>query len=553
MSEGAKAAQTARTVNIAEHLSQMGRRYPDKCAVVCMSGRVPGPHLTFRQLEQQTDTYAHGLERIGITRGTRTILMVPPSPELFALTFALFKVGAVPVLIDPGMGRRNLVECLAKVEAEAFVGIPLAHALRTLHRAAFKSIRTTVTVGQRLFWGGYRLADLTPTTGRAYDPIPTRADETAAILFTSGSTGPAKGVVYTHGVIDAQVRYLQSHFGYGPDEVDLATFPLFALFDAAVGMTAVIPDMDASRPGSADPRKIIAAIHSQRCTHMFASPALLDRVSRYGEAHDVQLPTLRRVITAGAPVPPALLQRFHKLLPDDAEMHTPYGATEALPVTSISSIEILAETGAVTARGGGTCVGRPMRGITVRTIGITDQPIADWKDVRALPPGEIGEITVKGSVVTREYFRQPEATELTKIRDDDAIWHRMGDVGYLDGQGRLWFCGRKAQRVVTERGPLFTVPCEAIFNQHPRVSRTALVGIGQSGRQRPVLCVELQAGDRAARSDQLTNQLLALGQANELTSAIKTLLYHPAFPVDVRHNAKLAREKLALWAAEQLK
>jgi acyl-CoA synthetase (AMP-forming)/AMP-acid ligase II len=451
------------------------------------------------------------------------------------------------------MGRRNLVECLAKVDAEAFVGIPLAHALRTLHRDAFRSVRTTVTVGQRFFWGGYRLDDLATTPDRAYEPIPTRADETAAILFTSGSTGPAKGVVYTHGIIDAQVRYLQSHFGYGPDEVDLATFPLFALFDAAVGMTAVIPDMDASRPGSADSRRIIAAIHSQSCTHMFASPALLDRVGRYGEDHDVRLPTLRRVVTAGAPVQPALLQRFHKLLPADAEMHTPYGATEALPVTSISSTEILAETGAVMARGGGTCVGRPMRGIDLRIIAITDQPIEKWEDAHGLPVGSIGEITVKGPVVTREYFGQPEATELAKIRDGDGILHRMGDVGYLDERGRLWFCGRKAHRVVTGRGPLFTVPCEAIFNQHPRVSRTALVGVGQPGRQRPVLCVELKAGERAAGREQLTEELLALGQANELTGEIKTVLYHPAFPVDVRHNAKIAREKLAVWAAEQLK
>jgi len=553
MSSAPETLPQPRTVNIAEHLLRMAERYPDKRAVVQAVGRRPHKHLTFRELARQSDSYAQGLERIGVRRGTRTILMVRPSLELFGLTFALFKIGAVPVLIDPGMGRQNLVDCLATVEAEAFIGIPLAHTLRTLHRRAFESVRTCVTVGPRLWWGGHRLPDLASDSSQPYQAAPTAADETAAILFTSGSTGPAKGVVYTHGIFDAQVRYLQSHFGYGPDEVDLASFPLFALFDAAVGMTAVIPDMDASRPGSADPRKIIAAIHSQSCTHMFASPALLDRVGHYGEDHDVRLPTLRRVITAGAPVQPALLQRFHKLLPDDAEMHTPYGATEALPVTSISSTEILAETGAVTARGGGTCVGRSMRGIDVRIIAISDEPIEKWEKTRELPVGRIGEITVKGPVVTREYFGQPEATELAKIRDGDAVVHRMGDVGYLDQRGRLWFCGRKAHRVVTERGPLFTVPCEAIFNQHPRVSRTALVGVGQPGRQHPVLCVELKAGERAARRDQLTNELLALGQANEPTSAIKTLLYHPAFPVDVRHNAKIAREKLAVWAAEQLK
>ena len=540
-------------VNIAAHLSRMAERYPDKRAVVHAVGRRPHKHLTFRELARQSDGYAHGLERIGIRRGTRTILMVRPSLELFALTFALFKVGAVPVLIDPGMGRQNLVDCLATVEAEAFIGIPLAHAFRTLHRRAFESVKTCVTVGPRLLWGGYRLANIASDSSQPYSTAPTKADETAAILFTSGSTGPAKGVVYTHGIFDAQVRYLHSHFGYGPDEVDLASFPLFALFDVALGMTAVIPDMDASRPGSADPRKIIDAIRSQGCTHMFGSPALLDRVARYGESHHVQLPTLRRVITAGAPVQPALLERMHKLLPAEAEVHTPYGATEALPVASIGSREILGETRELTARGAGTCVGRPIRGVDVHIIAITDEPIGEWSEARKLPSGEIGEITVKGPVVTHEYFRRPEATKHAKIRDDDAIWHRMGDVGYLDEQGRLWFCGRKAHRVVTEAGTLFTVPCEAIFNQHPRVRRTALVGVGERGRQLPVICIELEQPEIETGKEQIEKELLALGQENELTKEIRAGVYHPRFPVDVRHNAKINREQLAVWAAEKLR
>jgi acyl-CoA synthetase (AMP-forming)/AMP-acid ligase II len=553
MSSATDASPLPRAVNTAEHLSQMAERYADKCAVVHAVGHPPHKYLTFRELARRSDSYARGLERIGIRRGTRTILMIRPSLDLFALTFALFKVGAVPVLIDPGMGRKNLVDCLATVQAEAFIGIPLAHVLRTLHRGAFASVRTCVTAGPRLWWGGHRLADLASDASEPYSTTPTAANETAAILFTSGSTGPAKGVVYTHGIFDAQVRYLHEHFGYGPDEIDLASFPLFALFDAAVGMTAVIPDMDASRPGSANPRKIIETIQTCGCTHMFGSPALLDRVARYGETYGVKLPTLRRVLTAGAPVQPALLERLHKLLSDDAEVHTPYGATESLPVASIASREILNETKDLTARGAGTCVGHPMHGIDVRIIAITDEPIAEWSNTRELPRGEIGEITVKGPVVTREYFRRPEATALAKIRDGDTIVHRIGDVGYLDDHGRLWFCGRKAHRVTTERGTLFTVPCEAIFNQHPRIRRSALIGVGTPPRQRPVICIELEPTDRRDHKDQLTRELLELAATNELTRDIKTVLYHKSFPVDVRHNAKISREKLALWAAEQVK
>jgi len=549
-------AQPVAALNIADHLSRMAQRYPHKRAIVYPGvrdgGHVSYSHLTFRQLDRQTDSYAHGLERIGVTRGRRTILMVPPGPDFFALTFALFKVGAVPVLIDPGMGRRNLADCLGKVDAEAFIGTPLAQALRVRHRRAFRSVRTVVTVGRRYLWGGRRLADLACEPSRPYTTAPTRADETAAILFTSGSTGPAKPVVYTHGIFDAQVRYLQSHFGYAHDETDLATFPLFALFDAALGMTAVIPDMDASRPGWADPTKIIEAIGEQGCTHMFASPALLDRVGHYGEVKGIRLPSLKRVVTAGAPIQPAVLERLARMLADDAEIHTPYGASEALPIASIGSKEILSQTKHRTARGGGTCVGRPLPGIDVRIIEITDTPLRRWQDVRELPVGKIGEIVVKGPVVTREYFGQPHATALAKIAEGNEIWHRMGDVGYFDEPGRLWFCGRKAHRVVTECGTLFTIPCEAIFNQHPRVHRTALVGVGEPGRQRPALCVERAPADSRGDKQRLTEELLALGQANDLTKKVKTVLYHSGFPVDVRHNAKIFREKLAVWAAERL-
>ena len=546
-------------VNIATRLATMAERFPDKHAVVCpagveSAGNAKYARLTFSQLEQETNQYAHGLERIGITRGTRTILMVRPSLEFFTLTFALFKIGAVPVLIDPGMGRKNLVRCLARVKAEAFIGIPHAQVLRKLYTAAFRGVRTDVTVVRRLFWGGHRLSDLRAATTRPFVPAPTRPDEQAAILFTSGSTGPAKGVVYEHGMFDAQVRCLQSSFGCGPEQTDLATFPLFALFDAALGMTAVIPDMDASKPGSADPRKIVAAITAQSCTQMFGSPALLRRLAQHGERTGVKLPSLRRVITCGAPIPPPLLESLHHMLPADAEIHTPYGATEALPVTDIASREILSETREATARGGGTCVGRPLPGISVRIIEISDDPLATLEETREPPDGRIGEIVVSGPVVTHSYFDNPEATAAAKLRDAaGAVWHRMGDVGRFDEQGRLWFCGRKAHRVITEQGTLFTVPCEAIFNQDPRVFRTALVGVGEPGRMKPVLCVELEPASATANRQEVTRDLLARGAANEHTREIRTVLFHPAFPVDVRHNAKIFREQLAAWAIGQLR
>jgi acyl-CoA synthetase (AMP-forming)/AMP-acid ligase II len=537
------------SVNVASHLGAMARRSPGKAAIVLSKrrgGRLRYSGITFAELDRETDAYARGLERIGVRRGTRTALMVPPGREFFALVFALFKVGATTVLIDPGVGKKNLLRCLAEIEPEAFIGIPLAHAARVLLRA-LPSVKINVTVGRRWFWGGPRLADLRDEG--SYAMAPTRADEVAAILFTTGSTGIPKGAVYTHGIFDAQVRTLRTLYGIEADEIDLPTFPLFALFAPALGMTAVIPDMDATKPASVDPRNVIEAVREQGVTQMFGSPALLDTVSRFAAPRGEKLPTLRRVISAGAPVAPAILERFSTLLGAQAEIHTPYGATESLPVATIGSREILGETRVATARGEGTCVGKPAGEIEVRVIAISDAAIATWSDALLVRPGEVGELCVRGPVVTRSYFARPEQTALAKIQDGETFWHRMGDLGRQDERGRLWFYGRKAHRVETVDGVLYTDPCEAIVNEHPSVRRSALVGVGVAPRKRPVMVLELEPGK--PRPDDA--ELRALARANPITRSLETFLVHEGkLPVDIRHNAKIFREKLAVWAESRL-
>jgi len=555
MATNTVSAGAIRRVNIAERLSAMAGRLGDKKAVICCARRGSGfayESLTFAELERRVHRYAHGLARVGVGRGVRVILFVKPGFDFFALVFALFRVGAVPVMIDPGIGRRQLHQCLADIGADAFIGVPIAHVLRIMHRGSFRTVRSCVTVGRRWFWGGLRLSDLNVETNQLFPVAPTRVDDAAAILFTSGSTGPAKGVVYTHGVFDAQVDYLNRHFGYGEDEIDVATFPLFALFDAALGMTSIIPAMDFTRPGDVDPVAIIEPINAHQATHMFGSPALLDRVSRFGAGHGVTLPSIKRVLTAGAPVQPTILKRMHGMLDEGAEIHTPYGATEALPVASIGSREILAETGARTEDGAGVCVGKPMDGVDVRVIRISDDRIEHLSANDILPNGQIGEIIVRGPTVTRQYAEKPRATALAKIISGDTFWHRMGDVGYFDSEGRLWFCGRKAHRVTTRGGEMYTVCCEGVFNQHDAVRRTALVGVGPRGDQTPVLCVELEKKGAGIDRCALTSELLALGATRGITKPIQTILFHDGFPVDIRHNAKIFREKLAVRAAEKL-
>ncbi len=541
-------------VNVSYRLREMGEQYPFRRAVIYPAGwdengRVAYTHLTFAQLDQDSDCLAHGLEGVGVKRGVRTVLMVTPSIEFFALTFALLKIGAVPVIVDPGMGVKPMVSCLRESRPEAFIGIPKAHFLRRIYPGAFKTVGIWITVGRRLFWSGYSLQQIRELPWRPYPIAETEKDETAAILFTTGSTGPAKGAVYTHGMFSAQLRYLRSYFDIRPGEVDLPTFPLFSLFDPALGMTAVIPDMDPTRPAHADPEKIIEAILNQGVTNMFASPALLRRVGDYGRENAIVLPSLKRVISAGAPVAPEIIETFSHLLPEGAEIHTPYGATEALPVSCIGSREILRETRKLTDQGFGMCVGRPISGLDMTLIRITDDPIEKWSDELLVGPSDIGEITVRGDVVSREYFQRPAADTLSKILGPQGtIWHRMGDLGWMDKKGRIWYCGRKSHRVITEHGPLYTIPCEAIFNSHPSVFRSALVGVGTPPRQKPIICIELKPGSRDVNKEELKRELLNYAARNPLTEHIQTILFHKGFPVDIRHNAKIFREKLAVWA-----
>ncbi len=552
------------TCNIASYLPVEAESRPHALAVVFphgrdWSGRVSYTHLTFAQLDEESQKFAAWFDSIGISRGVRTALMVKPSLEFFVLTFALFRLGAVPVLIDPGMGVINLRKCLAEAAPEAFVGIPKAHIARAILGWAKSSLQTLVTVGPRGPWGGHSTSDITEWLSEnkskvSRDVADTNSEETAAILFTSGSTGPPKGAVYTHGIFSEQVRILRDTYGIQPGEIDLATFPLFALFAPALGMTAIIPDMDATRPARVDSKKIFEAIANFGVTNMFGSPALLDRVGQDGEKAGVRFPSLKRVLSAGAPVRAHVIERFCKLLGPDAEVHTPYGATESLPVASIGSREILGETRARADEGAGVCVGRPVGTTQVDIIKISDDSISRWSDDLKVPAGTVGEIVVRGPVVTREYFARPEATRLAKIDlGNGQVAHRMGDLGYFDDQGRIWFCGRKSHRVLTPQRELYTIPCEGVFNTHECVARTALVGVGKKGQARPVICVELKPDFAAEEQTRLINELRAIGQKFEHTRMIQDFLFHPAFPVDIRHNAKIFREKLAVWAARKLK
>jgi len=545
--------------NVASALSWQASRQPNVVAI-----HYPGSSAfrknqyescTYQELNQLSDSYAQGLHEYGITPGTRTALMLTPGLDFFAVFFALFKAGAVPVLIDPGIGMKPLKQCLAEAEPKAFIGVTKAHFARKILGWAKESCELLVSAGPTLGLGGISLKKLKemggPATGELMHTV--KPDDMAAILFTSGSTGIPKGVVYRHRHFNAQVSMLKDAFNIQAGEVSLPTFPPFALFDPALGMTTVVPDMDPTRPADADPEKLVRAIEQFKVTNIFGSPALLDTLSRYCVKNQIRLESVMRVISAGAAVPVRTIRRMQNALYRDAEIHTPYGATECLPVSSISASELDDRMVDRIESGDGVCVGRPIEPNRVRIIRISEMAFNNISETTPMPPGMPGEIVVSGPSCTDSYWKRDSDTAMAKFTGDDGeTWHRMGDVGILDGQGRLWYCGRVSQRIETGKETLFADQCEAIFNQHPDLVRSAVVGIGTRGRQTPVLCIEVKGKLSPVESERVHFDLLQLAQAHSITRSIRSVLFHPGFPVDIRHNSKIGREELAAWAEKKM-
>jgi len=565
--------------NIASRLVDVAQRFPDTLAIAEPDGKGGYRTLTFAELNHDTDRIAAALIGSGVQPGMRLALFVRYGIDFISLVFALCKANVTLILIDPGMGIRRMLNCLAEVEPDGFVAVPAVHAVRMLLRHRFPQAKHNITVGRRLFWGGITLDEIRskitpapPREGNNFPPsegcptgrggsgeVKPNEDCLAAIIFTSGSTGPPKGVAFTHDMFDTQAREIAERFGIQPGEIDLACFPFFGLFDATMGVTAVIPEMNPTRPAQADPAKIVKAAKQWKITQSFASPALWNRVADYCAKTGERIDTLRRAISAGAPVSATILAKLKPCIHPEGDIFTPYGATEALPTAVISASEVLNETATKTEQGKGVCVGKKFSSISWKVIGITDDPIARWEDIleMELPQGEIGELLVTGRQVTKEYVNRPEANAAAKVCDNEGrIWHRMGDVGYLDEQDRFWFCGRKAHRVVTREQTYFSIPCEAIFNRHPKVFRSALANSphpnplpkGERTRGKPRMFVEPlpeHFPKTAAERQQLLKELRELGQGSSLTESITEILLLRSLPVDVRHNVKINRELLA--------
>jgi len=544
--------------NASAFIDLFGDRQPSNVALAAAHGRGKDGEPQFRtrsflELKERVHGYAQAFADQGLQPGDRAGVFITDGIEFVTVVYALQRLGAVPVLIDPGMGVPNMRACIREQKMRALIGVKKAHVLRLVFGKDFADVKVKVVTDAGWFFGAKGLDKLYQKNAgvefKAHTPKP---GEPATIVYTSGSTGVPKGVVYTHAMMGGQVNGVREVGGFEPGEAHVACFPGFALYAVACGMTVVFPEMDFTKPAKADPSRIIEAMDKFEAHSAFASPALWETFSRAVVEHQHEFPRMRAFFASGAAVQPALLERLLPSIPN-GNMYTPYGATESLPVAYIGGRQILEETAAQTAEGKGTCVGKIAPEMEVRIIRITDEPIAEMNDDLLLPPGEIGELAVKGLVVTEVYDQRPEHTAKAKMKDADGnVWHRMGDVGTVDAHNQLWFCGRKTHRVECQvdgaTKVLHSVPCEAIFERHDDVFRAALTWVGDKPHQTPVMCVELH-GDAKAN---LVDELKAEAAKFEHTACIEHILVHPKFPVDRRHNAKIEREKLSVWAAEQI-
>ena len=512
----------------------MSLLYPHKKAIVWVTkkpwGSLAHKSITFKELENKIDSYGNAFVNWGIKKGDRSLVFIRPSTDFVAVIFALFKIGAIPVLMDPGISK--LFSLIKKVQAKVLIGTPLIHILRFLR--PIPGISIFINTKWSIFPKAHSLKFLPPPSfGR--QAVSMEKDETAAIFFTSGATGTPKGVVYTHSILLTQINLLRDMFDLKKNDLDVAAFPLFSLFTLSMGITSVIPPVNFSRPAKSDPAPLVKLINDLEGTFLTGSPAIWKKVAHYCHQNNMILHSVKRLALFGTAVDVELHRLLRPLLPKGTT-YTPYGATECLPVSNISGKEILKNTASLTKKGKGTCVGFPPEGINIKIIHPVDGPIDDFSLIQELRPYQVGEIIVAGPIVTESYYGEKEQTSLAKIMDGDTIWHRMGDMGHMDVQGRLWYCGRKTYLVSFEKKILYT-SCEAIFNSHPAVNRSALISLNQ----RPALVIEKNKTKIPQKT--LNREILSMAQSFHHTKDIHEIHYG-RLPVDIRHNIKIDRLKL---------
>lgn len=505
-------------------------------------------HINFKELSSVVNQYMRGLAGLGLVKDDRVLLFVPPGRDFLALSYAIMGLGAVPVFIDPGMGVENVYKCVEDAQPAAFIGVPRAFALQIMNRRIFKRLKFSLCTRSLWPFGVKGLNYLEQFSTAAIDPR--EPSSTAIIAFTSGATGRPKGVLLSQSTMLREVEIIRQELEVQAGKLDMPLLPIFSLFNLALGIGSVIPPVNPAAPLSLNPSKLVWILNSLNISYSFGSPTLWSKIAAYCIRTGRTLGNLENILMAGAPVSKKVIAAVQGVLPQ-GQVYTPYGATEALPVSVTNAEEVLGRRDEAAVSGEhGTFVGRIVTGLQVRIISPQDGVISQISDATILPPYKIGEVIVKGENVSSEYLNLPEANAKSKIKDADGIWHRMGDMGYFDSKGNLYFCGRKAHMIKLAQKTYYSIPTESIFNAHPKVRRSALVDL--SGEVGIVIEPLLEAFPKSKKAKaQFIDELMRLARLDPITADIRKIFFHPSFPVDARHNAKIFRDRLGVWARKQ--
>lgn len=545
--------------NLADTVLEVARKYPERIAVIepdgfDAEGKRKYKRYTYAQLSSDAESIAPGLREMGIAEGTRIVCMTPPCYESCVVGLALQRVGAFTLWIDPSVGYLNVAERLNRIKPQAFVGIPVAHLGRFVFGWGQRFPKKSIVING--FFPGARTLSSLKRHAPEHPPKPNiTPNDPAAVLYTTGSTGPAKPTLYLHRNYVQLYRIAHQSWRFDPENnppVDMAIFPAFFFIAISAGGTMVAPPIKFPKetPAKASPQALLEAINDCGVQTCFASPVLLENMARYAVEQNIKTPALKRVIGGGAPIFASVKRALLKMMGAEGQVFANYGATEALPSTEMGAQEALEETFPLTEKGTGICVGRPFEGVEVRITQLQDGAITSIDETKEMPMGEIGEIIVRGGHISPGYYLEPESDRKNKIPDPSGQWHRLGDAGYIDEKNRLWVCGRVGQRVKAANGSVFSLLAEPIFDTHPQVDRSGLVGVPHNGTEIPVICVQLKKGFNGTE-ETIRKSILELAAKHTVTQEVKHVLFIDKLPFDPRHNSKIERPALAKWAAKK--